>query len=269
MIEILLVVGLVGIISSAALAPLYLTVRSLEEAQARWGRRHNANEAADAMFRDLRMVIANPSFESVRIQHEEGLESDSDDRLLMWSMSPRYEGKSAGVVVYRVLPEDSFRDEAPGLYRWVICGQPSLHAQHGETYGPGSADVPEPMDIDPEDLEAKDGELLLTEARGLRFYFPHGDEWEREEYNPFKLPLIFAELLHEGFVAAEIGVGNRSRCQQCGVVVSGQLRRDGPPMFPIRTFQRPFAAQIDEFFHFCLVPAKFMLSWFFIEYIGR
>lgn len=197
LIEILLVVGLVGIISSAALAPLYATVRSLEEAQARWGRRHNANEAADAMFRDLRMVIANPSFESVRIQHEEGLESDSDDRLLMWSMSPRYEGKSAGVVVYRVLPEDSFSDEAPGLYRWVICGQPSLHAQSGDVYGTASSDVPEPMDIDPEDLEAKDGELLLTEARGLRFYFPHGDGWEREDYKGGIPEILRAEIVLE------------------------------------------------------------------------
>lgn len=197
LIEILLVVGLVGIISSAALAPLYVTIRSLEEAQARWGRRNNANEAADAMFRDLRMVIANPSFESVRIQHEESLESDDDDRLLMWSMSPRYEGKSAGVVVYRVLPEDSFRDEAPGLYRWVICGQPSLHPQSGDVYGTTSSDVPEPMDIDPEDLEAKDGELLLTEARGLRFYFPHGDEWEREDYKGGIPEILRAEIVLE------------------------------------------------------------------------
>ena len=129
LIEILLVVGLVGIIASAALAPLVVTVRSLEEAQARWGRRHNARDAADAMYRDLRLALRNPSFQSVRIIHEESLGNDADDRLVMWSAAPKYEGKSAGVVVYRVLPEDSFSDDAPGLYRWVICGQPSLHAQ--------------------------------------------------------------------------------------------------------------------------------------------
>ena len=96
LIEILLVVGLVGIIASAALAPLVVTVRSLEEAQARWGRRHNARDAADAMYRDLRLALRNPSFQSVRIIHEESLGNDADDRLVMWSAAPKYEGKSAG-----------------------------------------------------------------------------------------------------------------------------------------------------------------------------
>ena len=99
LIEILLVVGLVGIIASAALAPLVVTVRSLEEAQARWGRRHNARDAADAMYRDLRLALRNPSFQSVRIIHEESLGNDADDRLVMWSAAPKYEGKSAGAAI--------------------------------------------------------------------------------------------------------------------------------------------------------------------------
>ena len=183
LIEILLVIGLVGIIASVALVPLVFTVRSLEDAQARWGRRHNVRDAADAIFRDIRLAIKNPSFPSVKIIHKEGLKSDSGDSLLVWSASPKYEGKSAGVVAYRVIPEDSFSDAAPGLYRWVICGQPSLHASSGDVFAASSADVPEPMDIDPDDLEAEDGELILSTARSLRFYFPHGDEWERETYN--------------------------------------------------------------------------------------
>ncbi len=195
LIEILLVAGLVGIIASAALAPLVVTVRSLEEAQARWGRRHNARDAADAMYRDLRLALSNPSFPSVKIIHEENLTTDADDRLLIWSAAPKYEGKSAGVVVYRVLPDDSFSGEAPGLYRWVICGQPSLHARSGDVFGAGSAGVPEPMDIDPDDLEAKDGELILSAARGLRFYFPRGGEWEQEEYEGGIPEILRAEIL--------------------------------------------------------------------------
>ena len=195
LIEILLVAGLVGIIASAALAPLVVTVRSLEEAQARWGRRHNARDAADAMYRDLRLALRNPSFQSVRIIHRESLGNDADDRLVMWSAAPKYEGKSAGVVVYRVLPGDSFSDDAPGLYRWVICGQPSLHAQSGDIFGAESADVPEPMDIDPDGLEAKDGELILSTARGLRFWFPHGDEWEQEDYEGWLPEILRAEIV--------------------------------------------------------------------------
>ncbi len=195
LIEILLVVGLVGIIASAALAPLVVTVRSLEEAQARWGRRHNARDAVDAMYRDLRLALRNPSFRSVRIIHEESLGNDADDSIVIWSAAPKYEGGSAGVVVYRVMPEDSFSDEAPGLYRWVICGQPSLHVQSGDVFGPESADVPEPMDIDPDGLEAKDGELILSTARGLRFYFPHGEEWEREAYDGWIPPILRTDIV--------------------------------------------------------------------------
>lgn len=195
LIEILLAVGLVGIIATAALAPLVVTVRSLEEAQARWGRRHNARGAADAMYRDLRLAIRNPSFLSVKIIHEEKLGRDADDRIMIWSAAPKHEGKSAGVVVYRVMPENPFRSEAAGLYRWVICGQPSLHAQSGDVFGPESADVPEPMDIDPDKLEAKDGELVLSTARGLRFYFPSGDEWKRERYEGWIPQILRTEIV--------------------------------------------------------------------------
>ena len=69
LIEVLLVVGLVGVIASVALAPLVLTVRSLEDSQARWGRRHNVREAADAMFRDeewLRRYVHDYVFTSWR-----------------------------------------------------------------------------------------------------------------------------------------------------------------------------------------------------------
>lgn len=197
LIEVLLVVGLVGVIASVALAPLVLTVRSLEDAQARWGLRHNVREAANAMFRDMRFAIKNPSFPSVKIVHKEGLESDSGDSILVWSASPKYEGKSVGVVAYRVIPEDSFSDAAPGLYRWVICGQPSLHASSGDVFCASSADVPEPMDIDSDDLEAEDGELILSTARSLRFYFPHGDEWEQETYNGGVPKILRAEITLE------------------------------------------------------------------------
>lgn len=195
LIEILLVIGLTGIIATAVLGPLVVTVNSLEDAQTRWGRRHNVRDAADAIFRDLRYVITNPSFKSVKVTHTEGLENKDDDRILIWSAAPKYEGKSAGVVVYRVLPKDSFRSYAPGLYRWVICNQPSIHAGTGDILGAGLADVPVPMDIDTDKLEAKDGKLILSTARGLRFYFPDGEKWEREDYEGELPEILRAEIM--------------------------------------------------------------------------
>ena len=51
------------------------------------------------------------------------------------------------------------------------------------------------MDIDPDDLEAKDGELILSTARGLRFWFPHGDEWEQEDYEGWLPEILRAEIV--------------------------------------------------------------------------
>ena len=58
----MLVVGLIGIIATAALAPLVFTGRSLEEAQQRWGTSHNTAAAAEKIYSDVRRVVPNPSF---------------------------------------------------------------------------------------------------------------------------------------------------------------------------------------------------------------
>ena len=69
----MLVVGLIGIIATAALAPLVFTVRSLEEAQQRWGTSHNTAAAAETIYWAVGRGVPTPCFSTFNIFHIGGL----------------------------------------------------------------------------------------------------------------------------------------------------------------------------------------------------
>ena len=84
LIEIVLAVGLVGIISVAALAPLVFTVQSLEKVQKDWGKSIKTMGAAQKIFYDARNFAQSNSFPVFRTVHKEGLTVREDDRPLVW-----------------------------------------------------------------------------------------------------------------------------------------------------------------------------------------
>lgn len=181
--EIMLAVGLVGIIAAAALAPLVFTVRSLEEAQKRWGTSHNTASTFDRIYSDARRVIPNPSFSTFKIVHKSGLSAnDEDDRLMLWSASPKYEEGIVGVVIYKVVQDDILHKNEPGLYRWVYTNIPS-----GGTVISGDFDAmrnaESPMEMDTDKLDPLDGKLLLADVTGLKFYIRYENDWTQVSYD--------------------------------------------------------------------------------------
>ena len=72
LIEILLAVGLAGIIAVAALAPLVFTVQSLETVQKGWGKNIKVMETAERIFSDTRNFARSSSFPVFRTVHKEG-----------------------------------------------------------------------------------------------------------------------------------------------------------------------------------------------------
>lgn len=179
--EIMLAVGLIGIIAAAALAPLVFTVRSLEDAQTRWGASHNTSSAFDKLYSDVRRVIPNPSFSSFKIVHKSGPTADErDDRLVIWSTAPKYEGKGTGVVIYKVLRDEIADDTKPGLYRWVYVNIPS----GGVTSADFSAmrNAMTPMEMDTDKLDPHSAKLLLADVTGLKFFVRDKDEWAQQDY---------------------------------------------------------------------------------------
>ncbi|MDO5114971.1 MAG: type II secretion system protein [Synergistaceae bacterium] len=195
LVEILLVVGLVGIIAAVALAPLVFTVRSLEDAQSRWGNLHNTASAADKIYSDVRRVIENPSFSVFRIIHKSGLTTEADDRLVMWSAAPKYEGRNVGVVIYKVVAGNSLNGAKSGLYRWVRDNVPSRNAVSGDLLSrAASDDESTPMDIDTDSLDPKDAKLILAGAEGVRFFVRQGKKWE-QEYEGSLPPMLKTEIV--------------------------------------------------------------------------
>ncbi len=200
----MLVVGLVGIIATAALAPLVFTIRSLEEAQRRWGASHNTAAAVEKIYSDIRRVIPNPSFSTFKIIHKSGLSAQADDRLVVWSAAPKYEGKNVGVVVYKVVTKGALNNAKPGLYRWVLANVPSVNALSGDLSG-NPSEPETPMEVNTDDLDPKEAKLVLAEAAGVRFYVWRDNKWE-QEYDG-KLP----RLLKTEVITKEGGYSHTER----------------------------------------------------------
>ena len=210
LIEIMLVVGLVGIIAATALAPLVFTVDSLGAAQKSWNESDRQRLAAERIFTDVRSAVPNQAFQSVKIIHKSGLSSAADDRLLVWSAAPAREGRGVCLVVYRVIAATAFTSQKGGLYRWLLGGVQSGGAmqQGGSQTALTSADQTlssdaegylsndlklsadetdrrqTPLDTDTDSLRPEDGKLVLANVDGLELKVLLDKEWT-DEYEGF------------------------------------------------------------------------------------
>lgn len=172
LIEILLAVGLVGIIAVAALAPLVFTVQSLETVQKDWGKNMKAMGAADRIFYDTRNFAVSDSFPIFRTVHKDGLIVGEDDRLLVWSAAPVKENKAPGLIVYKIVSSSSLNKYEPGLYRWEIPGWRSAAKGSNKEEGPTA--------LDTDSLKPEDGKMVLKDAEGLILSVWSGESWSDE-----------------------------------------------------------------------------------------
>ena len=215
LIEILLVVGLVGVIAATAIAPLIFTVESLQDAQRSWGESGRERAAAERIFADVRGAVESPAFQSVKIVHKEGLSAQKDDRIMIWSSSPTKEGGPVSLVVYRVVVPSALDNQKGGLYRWVVKGARSesksdinksiLSTDVSDGKRGASGDIKQtlsaasdkkdetPMDLDTDTLKPEDGRLLLPGADGLKLQAALGKEWT-DDYEGFTPPAMRIEI---------------------------------------------------------------------------
>ena len=171
MIEILLAVGLTGIIAVASLVPLVFTVQSLETVQKGWGKDVKVMEAAERIFRDTRNFAQCGPFPVFRIVHKEGLTIREDDRLLIWSAAPVKENRAPGLVGYKIVSSLGLNKYKPGLYRWELPGWRPADGSDKET-GPTA--------LDTDNLRPEDGKMVLKDAEGLRLSVWSGESWSDE-----------------------------------------------------------------------------------------
>jgi len=189
LIEILLVVGLIGIIAAAALAPLLFTVNSLDEAQKQRKIAARERNAVEGLFSDVRSAVHTPYFSSVRSVRGGGLTIEDDDRLLVWSASPIHENGVVSLIVYRVMASSAFDNAEGGLYRWVLSGPEAAGRLSAEAVSDirvrsSKATSVSPLMFDTDTLKTNNGKLLLRGVDGLRISAWSGSEWAQEYEGP-------------------------------------------------------------------------------------
>lgn len=163
LVEILVVVGIAGIIIIAALTPLTFTIRTIRDAQRNFSVSNKERFAVNQIFQDAREVVSIHCNTPFQVIHQDELGSKADDTLLLWTRTPSYSGGSMACVVYRMLPQSVLGPELPeGLYRWVISK--GLR----------------PEKIEEADIKPEEGRLVLPGIASVRFSVMESAEWVDE-----------------------------------------------------------------------------------------
>jgi prepilin-type N-terminal cleavage/methylation domain len=164
LVEILIVIGIAGIIMASGVAPLLYTVRMLTGEQERFIASNRERAAFQRMAQDIRENVADKVGTSVRILHNDKLENEANDLLIVWTYSEVYAQKPISTVVYGIPQETVLREEmADGLYRWVI-----------------SSDI-KPGDVKIEHLEPEYARMLVPGVTGLKLAALEELDW-RDDY---------------------------------------------------------------------------------------
>ena len=124
-IEVLVVLALVGVMATCAVAPMVHVVSNLRDAQSNWGDRSAVEDSARIIFRDMRSYLQGQNQSYCIIRRRDILGGDGDDVLAVATGSLLKTTLIPGTVVYRLLQEDSLgmRSHIPGLYRWTFPGK--------------------------------------------------------------------------------------------------------------------------------------------------
>ncbi|MDR1915497.1 MAG: type II secretion system GspH family protein [Synergistaceae bacterium] len=186
LIEVLLVLGIAGMILAAGVAPLTYTIRTISDARQNFTANNMERTAVNRIFQDVRESIALNVQSPLFIVHRDGLGGKGNDLLMVWTITPSYANASIGSVVYgfpqRTVLGDDLED---GIYRWVL------------------SDDTLPGSLNPEDLKPEAARLILRGLKGVSFNVLSGSSWEESYSGP--LPKAFRVTLQydEGDVVYE------------------------------------------------------------------
>ncbi len=190
LVEILVVVGIAGIIIVAAVTPLTYTVKTIRQAQKNFSASNRERFVINQIFQDARETVNINASSPFRVIHQDELGSNANDTLLLWARTPSYEGRSMTCVAYKMLPKSVLGTDLPeGLYRWVLSGDE------------------QPDAVKEEDLKPEEGKLLLPGLTGIRFSVMVKSEWvdDYEGSSPQALRIVLEkkegdEVSYEGWL---------------------------------------------------------------------
>lgn len=174
LIELVVVVGLAGIIFTAGVAPLLFTVRSINETRRSFTDSDRERSAYNMIARDVREALMSAS-SPVRAFDSEELSTVKRRALAVRSAASSPFGEPIGTVIYAV-PKESFGPDAkePGLHRWTISGDVT------------ASNIMELID-------SERAQLILPDVDGFNVEFLHEDEWQEDHSGgvPAAMRVIF------------------------------------------------------------------------------
>lgn len=163
-IEILVVVAIIGVIASAAIAPLVYTVIRIVDAEEQYNDEEALYRGISLIIKDISETLRTATGPLIRTIKKGILGMGDDYTLIVASTAPVRQNLQAGSVVYRIVKKSMFSRLPEGLFRWNV---PMLS----------------PVDIDPEKLNEDDAQLVLTDVKNLKIEILIPPDWSEEAYS--------------------------------------------------------------------------------------
>lgn len=161
LVEILIVLGIAGVIVSAGVAPLLFTVRTLSNTRQAFTDAGRERAVFNRIVLDLREMALLNTASPVRVVQSEELAQKPRDALIVWTVTSAYTGGPMGNVIYAIPKESALSGTTiSGLYRWMI-----------------SKDITPETDLE-KILEEEKPQLLLPGLDGFSVQMLRHSDWQ-------------------------------------------------------------------------------------------
>lgn len=166
LVEVLVAVGLMGIVAAVAIGPLVALVARLEAVQADYAGETALSNAARAIASDCRQILPQEGKFAFRSIRRDLVGNRRTDVLLFWTGAPLARKQPAATEAYSILEPGPFRESIkPGLYRWTLPGVT-------------------PEEIFADRLDPAAGTLLVKNADLFAIRVFDGKEWVEDYSGP-------------------------------------------------------------------------------------
>lgn len=164
LIEILVVVVIVGVIATTAIAPLVFTVIRVVDTEEKYNDEEALHRGIYLIIKDISETMRTATGPLIRTVKKGILGMGDDYTIIVASTAPARQNLPAGSVVYKVVKKTVFSKLPEGLFRWVVPVLP-------------------PADIDPEKLNDDDAQLVLLDVDSLKIEILIPPDWSEEAYS--------------------------------------------------------------------------------------
>lgn len=123
LVEVLVAVGLLGLVATLAFGPLVALASRLEAIRDQYAEEASLSSALTGIAADCRQILPQGGDAPFRAIRREFLGGARKDVLLVWTGAPLPRKGPAATEVYSIIDSGPFREAVkPGLYRWTLPG---------------------------------------------------------------------------------------------------------------------------------------------------